>query len=242
MNIKDNSARATNLVKVFWALVVMNLIAIISGFFELELLNRIANGSFTEQEANGNDIRQGIIGFIQTGLIIATIVMFLNWFRRGYANIDRAGLDTEENDSWTIWGFVVPIISLYKPYKMMREMVDKMKAQIANSDLSYENTGTSIIGWWWTLFIISNYAANLVLRLAFRDNETLEDYIHLSQVNLASDVIDTIAAVLTIFMIQKVSSIETSFSSALSSEKSIVEQFGEKDQDINTENEESRLS
>ena len=59
---------------------------------------------FTKQEVKRNNFHivwvalafllviQGIIGLLQTGLYIASIVTFLNWFRRAFGNLHRIGI------------------------------------------------------------------------------------------------------------------------------------------------------
>jgi O-antigen/teichoic acid export membrane protein len=87
IEIWDNAKRAKNLKIVFWLLIVVTFFAVLSGYFELELLTSIQEGYYIlDEEAEANDVRQGIIGIIQTILYIISIVVFLNWFRRAYGN------------------------------------------------------------------------------------------------------------------------------------------------------------
>lgn len=93
IEIWDNSKRAKNLIIVFWILIGLNAIGIISGYLELEILKNLQLGILVDDStANANDMRQMVIGLLQTGLFIASIVVFLNWFRRSYGNLHRLGL------------------------------------------------------------------------------------------------------------------------------------------------------
>ncbi len=91
--IWDNSKRAKTVMTIFWILTGLTVIGIVSGYFELEILKNAQQGEFiSDEEANASDTRQMIIGILQTGLYIASIVVFLNWFRRAYGNLHRIGI------------------------------------------------------------------------------------------------------------------------------------------------------
>ena len=64
-----------------WVIAGVSLIAAVSDAFEVELLGRIEAGEHvSDAETSFNDIRQSVIGVVQTLAFIATIVLFLMWF------------------------------------------------------------------------------------------------------------------------------------------------------------------
>ncbi|MEQ9231814.1 MAG: DUF4328 domain-containing protein, partial [Cyclobacteriaceae bacterium] len=167
-------------------------------------------------------------------LYIVSIVVFLQWFRRAYFNLTTAGIKAEESDSWTIWGFVIPIISLYKPYQMMKELADKMHAHIMLNSISFQTEKPNfIIGIWWAAYLIKNVIAQLSLRV-FNGENSVDELITSSKAALASDVFDIIAALITLAMIKQIHQMETSFSQ-LPKNGDLFDGFGESDVDINTE-------
>lgn len=235
----DNSQRSQIAVYVFWAIVITSIIAIVSGWIEIQLLQNALDGEFiTDEEAESNDLRQAIVGLLQTIVRIVSIVVFLQWFRRAYANVSRAGISTEENDSWAIWGFVIPIISLYKPYQMTKEMVTKMHERVASNSvgMTIPKAPYALIGWWWALFLITNVIGNVAMRSIF-DDETLEGLATSSQIYLFSDLADIPAALLTLFMIREISVLEQRFSKTGESDQ-ILSEFGTELKDANTESDE----
>jgi len=211
ISIKDNSKRAKVIITVFWGICIISLFATISGYFEFELLTKInETGEFTDEEVNSNDLRQGIIGLLQSGLAIAAIILFLNWFRRAYANLHRIGIKhVEYSDSMAIWSFVIPVVNLFRPYKIAKEIAVETRNKISElkNDYSASHNNT-IIGVWWGLFIISGIIGRIALKTLVKD-DTLEQLITSTQVYLVSDFIDIFTAFATLMMIKQISKDET---------------------------------
>ena len=207
IELKDNSKRAKLIVNVFWAICILNLIAVISGYFEFELLERIRDGEIiSEQEANANDLRQGVIGIFQSGFYIASIILFLNWFRRAYGNLHRTRIkQLEYSETMAVWSFVIPIISLYRPYKIAKEIVVETRKKLNELTSDYKSqTNLSIIGVWWALFLITNYIGQFSLKSVFKD-DTIDQLITSTQAYMVSDFMDIPAAIVTLLMIKQIS-------------------------------------
>ena len=82
IEIKDNSKRAQILMTVFAVVAGLTLIGLLTGVIELQMLKNAQIGiHVSEQVTNTSDLTQGVIGFFQFGLYIASVVVFLNWFR-----------------------------------------------------------------------------------------------------------------------------------------------------------------
>ena len=205
--LKDNSKRAETAIAVFWGIVGISFVGGISCLFEYELLGRIADGGdYTQQEAEWNDMRQGIIALAQTCISIASIVVFLNWFRRAYGNLHRVGnLQLAHEETWTIWGFVIPIISLWYPFKIMKEVW--LKTQFATKWLNPDyrvDRDTSYVGLWWAAYLVSNFAGQISFRFALRAEE-IGEIQNATMATIVSDLVDVPAALVTLFLIKKVS-------------------------------------
>ncbi len=211
VEIWDNSKRAKNLMIVFWILTGLTVIGIISGYLELELLKNAQQGMFIDEgEANSNDIRQMIIGLLQTGIFIASAVLFLNWFRRAYGNLHRLGINyLKHKESMAVWSWFIPIIVLFRPVQIMNEIWTETQEKIKKFDTTYSvKRGGFTIGLWWALFIISNFIGRYVLKTAFKD-ETIEQLIEGSQAMLVSDVMQIPEALLVILIVFQLSKMES---------------------------------
>jgi len=213
MNIElwDNSKRAKTVITVFWVLILFLVIGIISGYYELELLKNAQLGEFVDEStASASDLRQMIIGLLQTGLTIVSIIVFLNWFRRAYGNLHRLGITYLKHDeSMAVWSWFIPIIFLFRPVQIMKEIWAETKQGIqeynSNDSLS---SGGFIIGLWWALFITSNFIGKYVLQVAFKE-DTIAQMIEGSQAVFIFDVLQIPEALLVILIITRLSKMES---------------------------------
>jgi hypothetical protein len=210
LEIWDNSKRAKILMTIFWILTGLTIVGVISGYFELEILKNFQKGIFiTEKEANASDMRQFVIGLLQTGIYITSIVVFLNWFRRAYGNLHRLRSYLNHKESMAVWAWFIPIIFLFRPVQIMNEIWNKTQVNIKKLDSTYHiKSGGLLIGLWWTLFIISNFIGRYALKTAFKD-ETIEQLIENSQAILISDIIQIPEALLVILIVFQLSKMES---------------------------------
>ena len=146
IEIKDNSKRAKNLLIVFWILVGFNFIGLISGYLEYDLLLRIGAGDlYTDEEITNSDLRQSILGISQTVISILSVVFFIYWFRRAYANLHRSGLTyLKYEESMALWAWFIPILNWFRPVKIMNEIWTETQEKIKKFDSGFVlSSGTS---------------------------------------------------------------------------------------------------
>jgi hypothetical protein len=211
IEIKDNFKRAKTLLTVFWVLTGLTLVGLLTGYNELQILKNAQIGEYvSEEETNLSDLLQGIIGLIQLGLYIASVVVFLNWFRRAYGNLHRAGITyIEHKESMAVWTWFIPIIWFYRPVQIMNEIWTETQEKIKKLNSTYEmKSGGLIIGLWWSLFIISNFIGRYVLKSAFKQ-DTIEQLIESSEATLISDIMQIPEALLVILIVHKLSKMES---------------------------------
>jgi hypothetical protein len=209
-NLQDNSKRAKVATIVFGLICIINIVAVISGYWEYELLEKIRIGeNISEEEAIFNDLRQGIVGIFQFVVYLTSIVVFLMWFRRAYENLHKLGIDyLEYNTNMAVWSFFIPFINLYRPYKIMKEIwiesQEQLKKLVPEANI---NTSIFIVGFWWALFLITNYIGNFAFKTIFKD-DTIQDLIKSTQAYMVSDFFDIPAAFVTLILIHNVSKVE----------------------------------
>jgi len=208
--LKDNSKRAEYLLIVFWIVIGGLLLGLIPGFNEIILLDKLNNGEFVEDSAiDLSDTIQVTVGLIQTILYIISAVVFLNWYRRAYGNLNRLHIKTEYEEQMVGWYFAIPILSLFRPYQVVSEIWEKTQNYLKSIKSNYmENNNSFFIGLWWGLFILSNFIGNFIFKSIFKD-DTLENYIIESQALIVSDVIQIIEGLFVIYIVRNISKMET---------------------------------
>ena len=212
IGLKNNSQRAKNVEYSFYAVIVLSVIALFSNWMQLNLLEDFSNDVFVSEEVvNGNDQRQMIVGLLQVGVLITTAVLFIAWFYRAYRNIHVIYGEKRMaySKSMAGWGFIIPIMSLYVPYQIAKETVEKQQRILQKVIPNYRNiVSLSLVGIWWAAFIINNVIEYIVFRTIFK-TDTISEMINSTKAYLVTDFIDIIAALITILMIQQISKEET---------------------------------
>lgn len=210
LEIRDNSKRAKILLITFSILIGLTVIEIFSDFFELELLKSIQLGEIVdEKDLDANDYRQWIIAIMVIGINIASVIVFLSWFKRAYGNLHRLGLkNLQYKESMAVWSWFIPFANLVWPVEIMSDIWTKSQEQIKGYDASFLiKSGGLLIGVWWTLFIVSNLFSNYFFNFAFKQN-TMEQLIDSSQTTITYGIIQIIEALLVILIVFKISKIE----------------------------------
>lgn len=194
--LDGQNQNATNSSDIFnwakWALyaqIGISIIAIISGFMEYELLTNFKSGNFVSEAsavaaAESNDTRQGAVGVIQFLVFIISGIIILKWIYRANLNARNKGAaDMQFTPGWSIGWYFLPIANLWKPYQAMKEIWKASK----NPESWKTESVSSLLPWWWFVWIISNLITNASFKLAMKAEE-LNQLIMANVVTIASDV------------------------------------------------------
>lgn len=190
-------------------IILVDFIAVIFSYLEIQLINRALAGEIiTEEEAIANDNRQGLIGGAYLILLVITAILYLMWIHRAHRNLKSLGVEClKYSPNWAVWGFFVPILSLFRPFQVVTEIWKASDPTVGIDDnTAWQNAPTSsVIISWWLLFLITNWLGWFVLRLALQA-ETLEEMLTTSWLTLSMDALDIPAAILAIIVIRNIDS------------------------------------
>jgi hypothetical protein len=208
--VRPNSARAKLAVLMVGAVMVMNLIALLSSYMQLGVLEKIKAGVFlTDDVLNSNDTREQLVGIILIVVSITSAVFFIQWFRRAYYNLHIRTGNCENSEGWAAGAWFVPIVCLYRPYHIMLELwnkttdlvEEKNKAEGTEGDERFRFS-TQLVGTWWTLWILSNVIGRVMFKKAF-DNATIDNLISSTEFSIVDSVFSLVLGVVTILMIRE---------------------------------------
>ena len=200
----SNKNRANKLRFFFYALILIDVISIVSNYMQLQLLNLMDSGvEISDEELTYNDTRQAVVSIFSSLFIIGSIITFMMWFARAYYNLHRLNVNgLQFSKGWSIGGWFVPFLNLVRPYNIMKEIWNETQNYIFKKDDFWNFSSTKIISWWWAIWLISNFLSNVSAKLEL-EAESLNSYIISSKAVIFTDLFDIIATVITLVMVNK---------------------------------------
>ena len=209
-DLRPNDKRAKNAILLIQLVLAVQIISVVSDYFQYSLLKDLENGiAPAEGAAAANDLRQRIIGIVFLIMYIISAVTFIQWFRRASFNLHTKPNSLEYDEAAAAYCWFIPIVSLYQPYKIMKELYVGTDALLSRRNVATytDKISTNIVGWWWTLWIISNIIGRVVLKTAFK-TDTVDQLIDSTEVSMLSGIIDIPLALLTIKVIKDYANVE----------------------------------
>ena len=207
--LRPNEQRAKNAILLIWIVLALDIISITSDFFQYKLIYAAGHGELpTEAAATSNDLRQQIIAIASIIVSIISAITFILWFRRGYFNLHQRVNTLSYSEGWAAGGWFVPIISLFYPHKLMKEMWRETDYIISKNNNTYQTKNSiSIIGWWWTLWIIVEFAARFVAKYTLRA-DTIDELLTSTLSSMVQSVMSIALGLVTIKIVKEYSQME----------------------------------
>ena len=200
MTLQEGAASQKTRVSIVKALLIVGMaidaIAILSGFAQQSLLTRAASGlAVTEAEAAANDARHGLIGMIQMLVFFATAICWLVWMHRAYSNLRLMGTtETNYSPGWSVGYWFVPIMSLFRPYQLTKELWLRSARSNAQQPTA-EIAPPTILSLWWGVWIVSGLFGRALMRWSFRA-EAIDELQAVTVAGIGLDAVGIVSAVL----------------------------------------------
>ena len=203
MLLRDNTARAKQIVSIFWIMLGIIIISIVAQSWRYSLLDGASPdiGNIDMEMINMSDLLIVVITLAYWAILILAIVFFIMWFRRAYYNLHQLSWhNARYTEGWAAGSWFVPIINLWWPYQIM---VDIWRGtQNALRERLGEPQSLSIIGWWWAFYLIQRFAGNYASIMGSRAND-IESLLTATQVKIFSDLVTIPAILLAIRIVQR---------------------------------------
>lgn len=208
--LRPNSQRAKNAIILIWIIFGFEVIGLISGYFQYELLQAIDAGeNVTEEMVTLNDLRERLIGILNMIAYIISAVMFIRWFRRAYFNLHVKVSPLSFSEDWASTSWFIPFINWFRPYHIMKELYVETKELLEkNARPESEQLSTSWLWVWWTLWLINNFVEQAVFRHSLHA-KTVDDLIVTTQASMISSIIGIPLAVVAIKIIRDYANVES---------------------------------
>lgn len=208
-NLRPNGQRAKNAISLIWILLALEIISLISGYFQYNLLQTIANGGeISIETATANDTREQLIAIIYLIVSVISAVTFIQWFRRAYFNLHQKVTNLTHTEGWAAGSWFVPIVNLYRPYQIMKELYKETKELFNKKGVNINtNFTTSSLGWWWTLWIINNIIGQFIFRYSMRA-ESIDELTTSTIASMIGNIIEIPLSLITVKIIKDYSNVE----------------------------------
>ena len=92
----------------------------------------------------------GLLYFIA---YVVSAILILMWFLRSVRNARVLSNGVETSPAWVVWWFIIPLVSLWKPYSMASELWRSSE----NPDRWKGARDPALLRWWWGLVLLSAF-------------------------------------------------------------------------------------
>lgn len=211
MKLRANHQRSKLAILFVWIVLFIEIISIFSSYLQYDLLTTVKNGGrVTPEIAKSNDLRELIIGLVYIVLYLVSAVIFIRWFRRACFNLNLKVKTLTFTDGWAAGAWFVPILALYRPYQIMKELFEQTSKYLTKNgvDKNQENSFLPTINIWWTLWILNSVLGQISFRYS-RNSSTVDEFINGTIISLISSVIAIPLAIYTVKLINEYSELET---------------------------------
>lgn len=188
-----------------------------STFQEITLLRNIADGEYAAMPdaefwalLDANDSRQAVVGLLYLTTFIFTVIAFLMWQRRIRKNADYIGITRLRFSMAGVIGWwFVPIANIFLPYQVMKEMWQSNHHGVNEQPEWRDPTVSSLLGWWWGLFLVGGWVGSAAARIYFR-NDDIDSLIMGDWLDIGSSMLLMVAAALAIALVREITAFQES--------------------------------
>ncbi|WP_349664564.1 DUF4328 domain-containing protein [Cellulophaga lytica] len=206
--IRPNLERAKVSQALIWIVMLLDAVSAFSSYLQYNLLLLLKNEEYvSDQVLDANDNREQIIALMYLLAFVVSIVTFLRWFRRAYYNLNIR-VNCSHSEGWAAGVWFVPIISLFRPYQIMKEM-DLKTTNLINSKTNNQlKSDVTVIGLWWALWIVSNYIGQYLFKVLSK-SQTIEGFLNSTLIEIVNSILGVVLAIVTAITIRSYSKKET---------------------------------
>lgn len=207
--LRPNTERAKVAITLIWIVLFFDIISFMSSYMQYDLLQTVSKGGFiTTDEANENDFREQVIAIIYMVVNVISAVTFIMWFRRAYFNLHLRINNLSHTEGWAAGCWFVPIICLYRPYQIMKELYQDSKLLLMQHESDgAENFSTKFLGIWWTMWIINHFIGQFVFKYSLKA-ESIEELTTSTIASMVGNSTGIVLAIITVNIIMDYSKIE----------------------------------
>jgi hypothetical protein len=175
-------------------------------------LTGLVDGTVSIDDAIAIEDQWGLSGMIEFVMYVTIGVVWIIWMWRMYRNVEALGRKRSHSIHWCIWGWVIPIGSLWIPRMITGDIWVKSDPDFSNA--LFEKVPW-IINLWWGLFLVSVVIGR---GLGFSEPEDLDGWIDLAATYVWVDSFGVALAVVSILMVRSLTNRQSAAHQAVQAE------------------------
>jgi uncharacterized protein DUF4328 len=213
--VRSGRLRAQWAIALLYAGIGLALLAIISGTAQLNTLGQVAAGVKLPKGAEDeSQIREALVLVLHGIVFIGTMVAWLIWQYRAYANLRLVGSrQTEYTPGWSVGYWFIPIVNLVRPYQITKELSQRSESHNDRDQIS--ESGTPLLGGWWASYLLGSMALRVYSGLLDGATSTA-DLVAATQAGLVSHVVMLVSGILAVLVIRRIVRLQEGFVTATS--------------------------
>lgn len=190
------------------------LVVLASYGLQYQLLHRMQLGEIIGPEAaDANDWRVRVLVGVQFVVALLAFIALVQWFHRAYQNAHRLPRARPEyRASMAVWGWLIPIINLWYPYKIMLELGHYLGGFTNPRNTIVSSRWDFLVVGWWVLYIgvviISRVNVSAVLNSSGADS--LDGLLRTTRLLMATQALTIASAAVTVALLRTIAPHEQS--------------------------------
>jgi hypothetical protein len=190
-----------------WLIIFSCGASIITNIFLQDYIVEVySTPGYEDEPLTGEDIILFLVFLTWPVAFLFSGVSFFVWSYRARANLDRAGLTgMKYKPYWTVIGFIIPILSLFRPLQVMREIWSGSKylSRTANVESWQKVTAGRMVGFWWGLTLLTILMDRIVASF-WEQTSTPGAFLGSVYLTILVDIITIITAYIAAKMIMEI--------------------------------------
>ena len=206
---RPNKDRATYAIAMIIAVIVLDIIQMLLTWSKVTELQALNFGTqLTQELIDSTNSGLEMYGYLTNVVFICTAIVFLNWFRRAYYNLQSRVPGVKHSDSYAVWSWFIPIINFYQPFLISKELWNKTKS-LLNSDNTkkYADSEDAIVTIWWFFWVLQDITVK-ILWFTNKELSSIQELVNLYKYDTYITPIKIIAGLCVIEVIRKFSRME----------------------------------
>jgi hypothetical protein len=179
---------------------LLTIAALWSSWQQMQLVQDLARGAnVSDATIEANDARQQLFAFAQIGLGLVSAIVFLAWTATLTKRlIDLGVTDMRYAPKWSVLGFLIPILNLFRPYQVMSELWKASDVVPGADDPWAKKPTPMIVTLWFGLLLIDNVVGRLASGTTF---DTMEQVLQSARLTVLSDALGVVTALVALRLV-----------------------------------------